>query len=54
MLSLLLQAAKTMREGATRRAIDTSCYSIRAVERVLPDGIDCFEAPKTEVNRAKT
>jgi hypothetical protein len=28
-------------EGGDPPGIDTSYYSIRAVERVLPDGVDC-------------
>jgi hypothetical protein len=47
---LLLQAAKTVIEGGDPPGIDTSYYSIRAVERVLPDGVDCLEALKAEVN----
>ena len=48
---LLLQAAQTVREGGDPPGlVDTSYYSIRAVERVLPDGVDCLEALKTEVN----
>ena len=49
---LLLQAAKAVREGGDPPGIDTSYYSIRAVERVLPDGVDCLEALKAEVNPA--
>jgi hypothetical protein len=37
-------------EGGDPPGIDTSYYSIRAVERVLPDGVDCHEALKAEVN----
>jgi hypothetical protein len=47
---ILLQAAKTVLEGGDPPGIDTSYYSIRAVERVLPDGVDCHEALKAEVN----
>ena len=49
---LLLEAAKTVREGGDPPGVGTSYYSIRAVERVLPDGVDCLEALKTEVNPA--
>jgi phthalate 4,5-dioxygenase len=49
---LLLQAAKTVRAGGDPPGIDTSYYSIRAIERVLPDGIDWLEALKAEVNPA--
>jgi len=47
---LLRQAAQTVREGGDPPGIDTSYYSIRAVERVLPEGADCLEALKAEVN----
>lgn len=33
---LLLQAAKVVREGGDPPGVDTSYYSIHAVERVLP------------------
>jgi len=36
-------------EGGDPPGVDTSYYSIRAVERVLPDGVDCLEALKAEV-----
>src|SRR5580765_728658 len=49
---LLLDAAKTVREGGDPPGIDTSYYSIRAVERVLPDGVDCLDALRPEVNPA--
>ena len=49
---LLLHAAKTVRDGGDPPGIDTSYYSIRAVERVLPEGIDCLEALKADVNPA--
>jgi hypothetical protein len=39
-----------VREGDDPPGINTSYYSIRAVERVLPDGVDCLEALKAEVN----
>jgi hypothetical protein len=41
-----------VREGGDPPGIDNSYYSIRAVERVLPDGVDCLEALKAEVNPA--
>jgi hypothetical protein len=47
---LLLDAAQKVREGGDPPGIDTSYYLIRAVERVLPDGVDCIEALKAEVN----
>jgi phthalate 4,5-dioxygenase len=50
---LLLEAAQTVRDGGNPPGIDTSYYSIRAVERVLPDGVDCIEALKADVNPAK-
>ena len=37
---LLLQAAKAVREGGDPLGVDTSYYSIHAVERVQPDGVD--------------
>jgi hypothetical protein len=49
---LLLQAAKTVLEGGDLPGVDTSYYSIRAVERVLPEGVNCLEALKEEVNPA--
>jgi phthalate 4,5-dioxygenase len=49
---LLLQAAQTVRKGGDPPGIDTSYYAIRAVERVLPDGVDCLEALKAEIEPA--
>jgi hypothetical protein len=37
---LLLQAARTVLGGGDPPGIGTSYYAIRAVERVLPDGLD--------------
>jgi phthalate 4,5-dioxygenase len=47
---LLIEAAKTVREGGDPPGRGASYYSIRAVERVLPDGVDCLEALKADVN----
>jgi phenylpropionate dioxygenase-like ring-hydroxylating dioxygenase large terminal subunit len=47
---LLIEAAKTVREGGDPPGLGASYYSIRAVERVLPDGVDCLEALKADVN----
>jgi hypothetical protein len=49
---LLLDTAKVVRDGGNPPGVDTSYYSVRAVERVLPDGVDCLEALKSEVNPA--
>jgi hypothetical protein len=32
--------------------VNTSYYSIRAVERVLPDGVDCLDTLGAEVSPA--
>jgi phthalate 4,5-dioxygenase len=50
---LLLDAAKTVREGGDPPGIGASYYSIRAVERVLPNGVDCLEALKEDVNPSR-
>jgi hypothetical protein len=47
---LLIEAAKTVGDGGDPPGIGASYYSIRAVERVLPDGVDCLEALKADVN----
>jgi hypothetical protein len=39
-------------DGGDPPGIDKRCYSIRAVERVLPDVVDCIEALKAELNPA--
>jgi phthalate 4,5-dioxygenase len=49
---LLLLAAKTVLEGGDPPGVDTSYYSIRAVERVLPEGVNCVEALRAEIDPA--
>ena len=38
MRRLLLQAIKTVQAGADPPAVDTSYYTLRGIERILPDG----------------
>jgi phthalate 4,5-dioxygenase oxygenase subunit len=38
MRRLLLQAVKTVQAGGSPPAIDTSYYTLRAIERIIPDG----------------
>jgi phenylpropionate dioxygenase-like ring-hydroxylating dioxygenase large terminal subunit len=40
MRRLLLQAIRTVAEGGDPPAADTSYYQLRAVERIVPDGVD--------------
>jgi hypothetical protein len=40
MRRLLLQAIKTVEDGGDPPAADTSYYRLRAVERIVPDGVD--------------
>ena len=38
MRRLLLQAVKTVQAGGSPPAVDTSYYTLRAIERIIPDG----------------
>lgn len=41
---LLLQAVKTVEDGGDPPGVDTSYYQARAVERILPNGVEWREA----------
>ena len=38
MRRLLLLAVKTVQAGGSPPAVDTSYYTLRAIERIIPDG----------------
>ena len=45
----LLEAVKAVAEGFNPKGADTSYYDIRAVERVMPPGVDWLQALKEEM-----
>jgi phthalate 4,5-dioxygenase oxygenase subunit len=44
MRRLLLQAVKTVEAGADPPAVDTSYYTLRAIERIIPDDVQWRDA----------
>lgn len=51
---MLLQAAKTVQEGGDPPGVSPSYYRIRAIERLLPNGVEWHEALKEEIEAPRT
>lgn len=51
---MLLQAVKTVQEGGDPPGVSPSYYRIRAIERLLPNGVEWHEALKEEIEAPRT
>jgi hypothetical protein len=46
---LLLQAVRTVQEGGDPPGVNPSYYRIRAIERLIPNGVEWREALREEI-----